>query len=206
MRGFRILESKPIPFRLLVALACFLAAGCANLGPYVWVDDYRQAATADTRYEIVPGDLLNVRVFNQENMSGRVRVRTDGRISVPFLNDVEAAGRSPDELTSTLQAKLKDFINVPVVTVSVEEPVRAQLPVLGEVLRPGMYALEAGTGVLQALAMAGGLTDYAHRDRIFVLRGTSPVTRIRFTFEDLVHAKGRATAFRLRRDDAVVVE
>ena len=85
-------------WNILFALACF-SGGCTHVGDFVWVDAYQGAASpASLSYVIAPGDLLNVRVWNQEAMSARVRVRGDGMISLPFLNDVEAAGLEPPVL------------------------------------------------------------------------------------------------------------
>ncbi len=203
-------SSLPGTLRLAAALAA--AAGCSHLGEYVWVDDLAEpAAFTESEYVVAPGDLLAVRVFNQEGMSGRARVRVDGRISLPFVNDVEAAGQTPAALARRLQVKLKEFINNPVVTVSLEEAGPIQVSVLGEVAHPGVYHVQAGANVLQALAAAGGLGPYASRDRIFLLRKSPAeskalLVRIRFTYEKLAHAEGRAAAFRVRDGDVVVVE
>jgi polysaccharide export outer membrane protein len=88
----------------------------------------------------------------------------------------------------------------------VEETRPLTVPVLGEVAHPGQYALERGAGVLEALAAGGGLTEFAHRDRIFVLRRHPVQVRIRSTFEALSRGQGRAAAFRLESGDVVVVE
>jgi polysaccharide biosynthesis/export protein len=190
---------------LIGALA---AVSCAHVGSYVWVDDYKTAAEAEGggEYLIAPGDLLAVHVYREDAMSTRERVRQDGKVSVPLLHDVQAAGLTPRQLAEQIQVRLKEFINVPRVTVAVEETRPLTVPVLGEVAHPGQYPLERGAGVLEALAASGGFTDYAHRDRIFVLRRDQTLSRIRFTFEALSRGQGRAAAFRLRAGDAVVVE
>jgi polysaccharide export outer membrane protein len=203
---------KTSPETLLLAGVLALAAGCSHLGDYVWVDDLKEpSASGESEYLIAPGDVLNVRVFNQEGMSGRARVRTDGKISLPFLNDVEAAGHTPPALAARLQIRLKEFINNPVVTVSLEEAGPIQVSVLGEVAHPGAYAVHPRSSVLHALAAAGGLTQYASGDRIFVLRrgaagAKPPLLRVRFRYESLAHADGRAAAFRMRDGDVLVVE
>jgi polysaccharide export outer membrane protein len=182
------------------------------VGDYVWADDLSEPAhPADAEYVIAPGDVLGVRVFNQEGMSGRARVRPDGKISLPFVNDVEAGGQTPAALARRLQSRLKEFINNPVVTVSLEEAGPIQVSVLGEVAHPGVFPVQSGANVLQALAAAGSLTPFASRDRIFVLRKTPPgskvpLVRVRFTYQKLAHAEGRSAAFRLRDGDVVVVE
>lgn len=181
------------------------AAGCANLGPYVWVDELQDAAgTQATEYTLAPGDTIFVRVFNQESVSGRTRVRSDGKITVPFVNDVQAAGRTPQQLAKTLETALRGYINQPVVTVLLEEAAPTHFSVLGEVAHPGVYQVERGQGMLRALAAAGGLTEFAHKDRIFVMRN-GPQQRIRFSFDSLSIPNSPASRFRLQDQDVVVV-
>src|SRR5205823_1798168 len=148
-------------------------------------------------YLIAVGDLVAVRVFGHDDLSVRERVRDDGKISLPILKDVDAAGLAPQVLGEQVRARLKDYVNAPVVTVTVAESRPLIISVLGEVTRPGQYTLEKGSGALEALASAGGLTDYAHRDRIFILRRQSPPVRIRTTFSGLSQGQGRASALRL---------
>ena len=194
--------------RLWMLLPLALTACRHDPGVFLSADEYVAPAVNDGEYIIRPGDMLNVRVFQQENMSARSRVRNDGKISLPFLNDVTAAGFTPVVLGGQLQTRLKDFINNPVVTVSLEEVRQLSISVLGQVPHPGIYPLEVGAGVLQALAAAGGLTLFADRD-IFVMRmmpfGEKPL-RIRFEYEKLVKAEGKAAGFLLRSGDTVIVE
>jgi polysaccharide export outer membrane protein len=193
--------------RLAIVIAASLVCGCASLGQYTWVNDYpEQPPPVENEYVIKPADVLQIRVFNQEGMSARAKVRNDGKISLPFLNDVTAAGHSPNSFAKELQVKLKEFIKVPVVTVSLEETRPVSVSVLGEVARQGGYQVEPGTGVLQLLASAGGLTELAHKDRIFVLRRDPAKARIRFSFESLSRLDDRASSFRVKSGDVVVVE
>jgi len=189
-------------------VACAVCTGCASPGPYVWVHQYApKTDAASAEFQIRPGDLLDVRVFNQDKMSGKARVRSDGKVSLPFLNDVTAAGYTPVALAQQLQTRLKEFINAPVVTVAVEEAKPAPISVVGNVAKPGQYSAEANGGVLQALAAAGGMTEFAHRDRIFVLRDQSATTtRIRFSYRSLLRGEAPATRFQLRPGDVLVVE
>ncbi|HTP26937.1 MAG TPA: polysaccharide biosynthesis/export family protein [Anaeromyxobacteraceae bacterium] len=193
---------------VLVAVAGALA--CASVrGPYIPVEDYPSVAP-ETEYHIATGDLLAVRVWNQDSMSNpHARVRDDGKISLPFLQDVDVAGITPTELSQRLQVKLKAYVVNPVVTVTVEEFRPLHVEVLGEVVHPGQFELDRGAGVLAALAVAGGLTDYAHHDSIFVLRSngasTGP-TRIRFRYASLIAGEKPAASFRLHAGDVVVAE
>ncbi len=194
-------------------LAVVALAACSHSKPdYCWVEDATQKPAVDG-FRIDVGDVLSIRVFNQDPMSvDRVRVREDGKISVPFLQDVEVAGQTPDELSTRLRTKLKTYVVSPVVTVTVVERMPLKVSVLGEVARPGVYEVERTAGVLHALAAAGGLTEYAHRDRIFVLRnaywadGDPAPACIRFRYEALARGQKPAATYRLAAGDVVVVE
>ena len=172
-------------FLLIASLALF--SGCYTpSGAFIEVDN---AIVPDSsEFQISSGDVILVKVFQQDALSARVRVRVDGKVSLPLLNDVVAAGKSPSVLAAELQARLKEFINLPVVTVSLEETRALTVSVLGEVTRSGVVTLEQGSGVLQAIAAAGGLTDFAHKEGLFVLRkapGQPAPKRIRFTWDAL---------------------
>jgi polysaccharide biosynthesis/export protein len=196
---------------LLVLAALALATGCAHGGGYFWVEALPPAREAAV-LRIAPGDLLSVRVWNHDNLAVRERVRDDGRISLPFLNDVQADGQTTEELALRVRVKLSEFLVDPVVTVSLEERRPLKVSVVGEVARPGVYEFERGVGVLQALAAAGGLSPYAGRSDIYVIRPghwadrPAEQARIRFRWAALAHAEGRAGEFRLRPGDTVVVE
>lgn len=188
-------------------LLMLLAACYTPSGAFIPVSDFEAPATGD--YLVSPGDVLQVRVFQQEAMSARVKVRADGKVSLPFVNEVQVAGKPPAGIAAELQVKLKDFVNTPVVTVSVEETRPLTVSVLGEVVRPGAVTLDPGAGVLQALAGAGGLTDFAQRDGIFVLRtvvGRPQPVRVRFTWDELTRGVGKAAGFGLMAGDVVVAE
>lgn len=193
--------------RLIAVSLASLTAACSGVtGSFVWVDVYRpRGGSAKEALVVKAGDVIDVRVFNQEQMSGKVRVRSDGKVTLPFLNEVDAAGQTPGALAQQLQARLKDFINTPMVTVAVEE---AKLPisVMGQVARPGQYPLDNAATVLQALALAGGLNEFAKKDRIFVLRAGPPQERIRFRYASLQAPQSPAASFRLIGGDVVVVD
>ena len=192
---------------LWIAVAAAQVA-CAAAGPYVWADDYLAAARNEPAqaYRIAIGDVVAVRVFGHDDFSARERVRDDGKVSLPLLRDTQAAGYTPEILADQIRARLKDYINAPVVTITLEETRPLIVSVLGEISHPGQYTLEKGAGVLEALAAGGGLTDFAHADRIFVLRRDPQIVRIRTTFTALSRGQGQANALRLQRGDCVIVE
>jgi polysaccharide export outer membrane protein len=192
-------------------LAALLLGGCrGDWGKFVEVDDYagKVAAARDPQggYVIGPGDVISVRVYGQEAMSAHGRVRPDGKISLPFLNDVEVAGYTPTALGQQLQTRLKEFIHLPVVTVSLDDPRPIYFSLIGEVAHTGQFPIDPnGTTVLQALAVGGGLTDFAHKDGIFVVRQGPPPVRIRFKYDQLTQLDQKASQFKLQAGDVIEV-
>jgi len=192
---------------LALALGALGAAACAPSGKWTWVRDLPASADFSGDYLISTGDVISVRVVNQDSMSTKAKVRNDGRVALPLLGDVEVRGKKPASLRAELEARLKEFIVAPSVTVNIEEIAPVTVSVLGEVGHPGVVQMTDGLGgVAQALAAAGGLTDYASRDRIFVLRQGDKPLRVRFTYDDVSGGEQAATKFQLRRGDVVVVE
>lgn len=189
---------------LIFGLALAALAGCGSSGRYVWVDELPKSASADV-YRIAAGDTLNVRVYNQENLSTKSKVRSDGRIAVPLVGDIEVRGKTPAVVAREIEARFKQYVVSPAVTVTVEESQPTTVAVLGEVAHPGVYAVDPASGVLQALAAAGGFTEFASRESIYVVRKLPP-QRIRFTWTALLDGDKRADAFRLHKGDVVVVE
>jgi polysaccharide export outer membrane protein len=188
-----------------VALAAFASFACADVGQYVWATDYHPAAPEERAYVLGPGDLIDVRMFGQDAFGMRARVRTDGMVTLSLLGDVQAAGFTPAALGHQLETRYKDFIKNPSVTVSVEEARPLVIAVAGEVSKPGVISAPRGATLLEVLLLAGGPTDFAHSDRIFVLRNASPPTRIRFKWQPLIRG-GPGTRFVLMAGDTIVVE
>jgi polysaccharide biosynthesis/export protein len=188
-------------------VASIAACATTSQAPFVWVYEWREPGPVTTgEYTIGVGDLLNVLVWEQDKMSARVRVRSDGRVSLPFLDDVTVVGLTPVALARRLEERLKQFVVKPQVTVVVEEAKALSVSVLGQVEQPGLYNLDPGARIAQALAAAGGLKDFARKDRIFLLRTYDGTTRIRMTYDDVTAQTGRAFSLRLRSGDVVVVE
>jgi polysaccharide biosynthesis/export protein len=193
----------------LVVLACLgyaaALASCAGPGNYVWYSALPPEGPAP-EYLVRVGDVTNIRVLNHDEMSTRIRVRADGRIAFPIIGEIDAGGKRPSALKSEIEARLKDYIVSPAVTLNIDEGLPTHFAVLGEVARAGTYPLEANARIADALALSGGLTEYASRDRIFVVRATPERQRIRFTYDAITRDDERAAAFRLHADDVVVVE
>jgi polysaccharide export outer membrane protein len=155
-------------------------------------------------YLIGPEDLVQVSVWNNEALSRVVPVRPDGMISLPLLNDVPAAGRTPLELRQQLAKRLAEFIPSPEVSVIVTEVRSFKVSVLGQVQKPGRYDLKNRATVLDVLAMAGGFTEFAGRSKITVLRndGRFP-RRIPFNYDKV--GDGTQPNVLVRPGDVVLV-
>ncbi|HKN46678.1 MAG TPA: polysaccharide biosynthesis/export family protein [Candidatus Polarisedimenticolia bacterium] len=158
-----------------------------------------------TDYRIGPEDVLEISVWKNEAMSQTVPVRPDGKISLPLLNDVQAAGMTPMELKESLAKMLSEYMPNPEVSVIVREVRSFKVSVIGEVAHPGRYELKSRTTVLDVLAQAGGFTEFAARSRIVILRGGDKrVEKIRFNFNKAVN-DGAVGNVDLRPGDIVLV-
>jgi polysaccharide export outer membrane protein len=124
----------------------------------------------DEFYAIGPGDALNVHVWKEPNLSGSVKVRPDGFITLPLINEVQVAGMTTGELRKTLEAKYQAFINDPFITVRVEGIASNEIFLIGQVTRPGAYPVTGNDTVVQLLTRAGGLTIFADRADIKLVR------------------------------------
>ena len=130
----------------------------------------RAGAPVDDSYTLLPGDLVEVSVWGEDLLQKQVLVRPDGGISFPFADNVMAKGRTISQVAEELKGKIKQFVPDAVVTVSLVQNAGNRIYVLGRVNKPGEFQLPRPVDVMQALAMAGGLTPFADRDSIRILR------------------------------------
>jgi len=128
------------------------------------------SATDDPDYEIGPGDMLNISVWKEPDISGTVPVRPDGKISLPLLSDVPAAGATPTKLATMIADRLHEYVNDPRVTVIVTATNSRRIYVIGEVVRPGAIPMLPNMTVLQALSTVGGFSQFANVKKMYVLR------------------------------------
>ena len=191
-----------------VATVCALLTlgACQTTAPFVWVDDIDASVEAPLPYRIRAGDEVMVQVWKQDQLSTTVRVRADGRITLVLVGDVAIAGLKPEAAAKQIALKLDGLFVDPRVTVAVVRTLPESFSVLGEVKTAGKFPLEPGDTVLHGVARAGGLTDFADRDSLYVIRQEPVLTRVRFTWADLVGGEGRAPRFLLRGGDVVIVE
>jgi len=161
------------------------------------------SGAAPDAYRIGPEDMLQISVWKNEPMSRAVPVRPDGKISLPLLNDVQAAGLTALELREVLAKKLAEYMPSPEVSVIVSDVRSFKVSVIGEVARPGRFELKSWTTVLDVLALAGGFTQFASRSRIVILRpAATTMKRIPFNYNKLA---GEQENFYLRNGDIVLV-
>jgi polysaccharide export outer membrane protein len=194
---------------LITALLLFVAATVPGLGctqRLAKATPDQNHAPGAGEYTIGPEDVLQISVWKNEAMSQTVPVRPDGKISLPLLNDLQAAGLTPTELRNILTKKLAEYIPTPEVSVIVREVHSFRVSVIGEVRRPGRYELRSRATVLDVLAQAEGFTEFASRSRIVILRpeGTT-MKRISFNYNKAISANGEAENFFLQPGDVVLV-
>jgi polysaccharide export outer membrane protein len=163
------------------------------------------AAAPVAEYRLVPGDKVRIEVYKDAQLSQSVQIRPDGKITMPLIGDVTAANQTPTELRQTLTQSLKEYMTNPSVTVIVVETVVPTAYVMGEVRAPGAVELQGEVSVLQALALKGGLTEFAKSGDIRVLRKTaSGVETIAFRYKDAVKGDTKALMY-LQPGDTVIV-
>src|ERR1700723_1621491 len=174
--------------------------------PAVPADAPKKAAIADPNYVIGAQDVLGVSVWKEPEVSRIVPVRPDGKISLPLLNDVQAAGLTPAQLAAEITESLKKYVTSPQVTVIVTTINSQRVYILGEVTRPGAFPLLPGMSVLQALSSAGGFTQFAKVKNIFVRRiEDGRESKYPFNYKDVVNGKRPEQDILLKAGDTIVV-
>jgi polysaccharide export outer membrane protein len=157
-------------------------------------------------YLIGVDDMLDVNVRKEQELTRTLQVRRDGKISMPFLNDVQAAGLTTSQLADSISEKLKKYITSPQVTVMVTQTNSQRVFVIGEVGRPGAYTLLPGMTILQALSTAGGLTPYANAKKIFLMRTENrSQTKYAFNYKGVLAGHSPEQNRELKPGDTVVV-
>jgi polysaccharide export outer membrane protein len=164
------------------------------------------AAPADPTYVIGAQDVLDISVWKDPELTQTVPVRPDGKISMPLLNDIQAAGLTPDQLKIQITDGLKKFMTDPIVTVIVTQINSQRVYITGEVTHAGAFPLLPGTTILQALSSAGGFTQFANEKKIYMFR-TVNGKRIVFPFnyKDVIHGKNMNQNVVLQAGDTIVV-
>jgi len=160
----------------------------------------------DDSFVIGNDDVLAINVWKEPDISRSIPVRSDGKISLPLVGEVQAAGRTPLKLEQDIASKLKNYISEPEVTVMVQQINSQKFNILGQVVRPGSYVIANSATVLYALALAGGFRDFAKQKNIYVLRqGPNGESRIPFNYKDVIQGKNMSQNIKLQPGDTIIV-
>ena len=189
-----------------VALPAAAQTGAPSSGAVGTTGSRPAAKPADTSpdYRMVPGDKLRVEVYKDAALSQNVQIRPDGKITLPYIGDMPAAGLTPTALRDSITQSLKEYIASPTVTVMVVETQPQTVSVLGEVNSPGVHPLKHQMTVLDALAAAGGFGDFANTKNILIKRNSkNGVDTLRFNYKDAI--KPDAKPFYLQPGDIIIV-
>jgi polysaccharide export outer membrane protein len=167
---------------------------------------WSQEQAGQGSYRLHAGDSLTVSVWKELDLQRKVMIRPDGRFSFPLAGEVQAAGRTPDEVRLDIEGKLNKFIPEAVVTVITEDFSGNRVYVIGQVNKPGMFIMNPQLTVLQALSLAGGSTPFAKLDDISILRGTGAAQKsLPFRYNQVVEGKSLQQNIALESGDVVVV-
>jgi polysaccharide export outer membrane protein len=153
-------------------------------------------------YVIGPEDVLFIRVWREMDFSGSYVVRPDGRISLPLIGEIQAAGLTPDRLGAQLTQALADYINKPDVTVTISQVNSKKYYITGQVFRSGEFPLITPTRIFDALNNGGGFRDFANKKKIIIVRGAQ---RLKFNYEDIIKGKNLEQNIFLENGDTIVV-
>lgn len=187
-------------FGLLLTLAAAAALAASPLTP-------AGATTAGAAYTVKPGDVLQVSVWKEPELQGPVLVQPDGRFSFPLAGQVDAHGKTVEQLQEEIRKRLAHYITDPVVTVSLTQINGDKVYVIGQVNKPGFFVVNPQVDVMQALSMAGGTTPFAALGSIKILRRTAGGTQVAlpFDYNSVVHGHDLAQNIILQAGDVVVV-
>jgi polysaccharide export outer membrane protein len=157
-------------------------------------------------YRLGPEDQIQFHVWKEPDLSTDVVVRPDGKISLPLIGEIEAVGKTATQLQEETAKRLKQYVTDPVVTVIVKEINSPKISVLGQVKRPDVYHIKQRMTVLDAIALAGGFTEYADRNKVVIIRGAKyGVQRIKLNLKPLIK-NGRSSLAYVQPADTVLVE
>jgi polysaccharide biosynthesis/export protein len=196
---------RPLLPLILVVWLALLHVGCG--GPaFVWAKDVppERALPAVEDQRIRTADALAVSVSGQAQLSGTFLVGADGTVTLPDVGAVRVVGMTPQAAAQALTVRVATLIQTPLVSVVVAQR-RVQVAILGEVRSPGKYQLTSGDGVVEAIATAGGLGEFASGNSIYLVRSDEPL-RIRFRMKDLLQGGASARSFAVRDGDLIIVE
>ncbi len=157
-------------------------------------------------YQIRSGDILEIMTWKEPDFSKEIAVRIDGKITFPLLDDIQAAGRTPLELKREIAKRLKEYIKVPLVTVSVKSAQSQKFYILGEISKTGEYDLVKNLTVLQAFALSGGFTEWASKKEIILIRQEDGKEKvIRINYKNIAKGRDFSQNILIKADDTIIV-
>jgi polysaccharide biosynthesis/export protein len=199
-----------VDYRSIILVAILAAPSLAQSAPTEQQTSPQTPPAAgiqvDPDYVIGTDDVLGVMFWREPELSGDVTVRPDGKITVPVVGELGAAGLTPDALKKVLQAAAGKYVNEPNVQVVVRTINSRKVFVTGRVVNPGTYPINRPLTVIQAIALAGGLTEYADAKNVSVLRTTPTGTQsFKFNYKDVSRGKNLAQNIPLMPGDTIIV-
>jgi polysaccharide export outer membrane protein len=161
----------------------------------------------DASYIIGNDDLLAISVWKEPDLTKSIPVRSDGKISLPLVGEMQATGKTPLQLEQQIETKLKDFITTPEVTVIVEQINSKKFNILGEIAKPGSYSIAMAPTIMDAIALAGGFRDFAKKTGVYVLRKgpNGSESRINFNYKDFIKGKNPDQNVKIEPNDTIIV-
>lgn len=161
----------------------------------------------DSSFVIGNNDVLAINVWKEPELTRSIPVRSDGKISLPLMGEVQAAGRTPSQLEQEIVAKLENYIAKPKVTVIVEQVNSKKVNILGQVAKPGSYSIALAPTVVDAIATAGGLLDFAKPKAIYILRPnrSGGESRITFNYKEFIKGRNLDQNIKLVSRDTIIV-
>ena len=161
----------------------------------------------DDSFVIGNDDVLAINVWKEPDLSRSIPVRSDGRISLPLIGEVQASGRTPLKLEQEISGKLQPYLEDPEVTVIVQQINSEKFNILGQVAKPGSYPITNSATILDAIALAGGCRDFAKRGSIYILRRNpdGSESKIPFNYKDVIKGKNMAQNIKLQPHDTIVI-
>jgi polysaccharide export outer membrane protein len=163
------------------------------------------AADSD-RYVIGAEDVLYIHVWKEDTLSKTVAVRIDGKISMPLVDEIQAAGLTPLQLKEVLIKKIKEFLEIPNVTVIVMEANSHKVFISGQIRSPGVYRLRSETSIVQMISMAGGITEWANQKKIILIRKENgKEKRITINYKKIIQGEDFGSNILLKPGDTIIV-
>jgi len=209
------MKSKRLRFVCLLGIAAGgLSSQLDGQAAKTTFNDHATAAAAAVKvqtpaneYVIGPDDVLSVNVWKEPEISRTLPVRPDGNISLPLVGDLVASGRTPAELQNEIRQQLVTYLSDPEVAVVVQEAKSHKFNIVGEVEKPGSYVMTSPMTVLDAIALAGGLRDFARATKIYVLRVNTDGSRVRlpFNYKQVIRGNDLKADVQLEPRDTIVV-